>query len=129
MDLQVQNTQNKIYNSVRRTYIDNSDLKEGESICRKCKGTGEINSKESVIGYDFPDVCSKCGGRGIVDWVTQVVERPPVITGSHSTSSSSGARVRGKSGIVKHPIPPKTHIIKGIFKGKKVTNYKRRKVV
>jgi len=101
MDLQVQNTQNKIYNETRRTYIDESDCKEGESICKKCKGEGQIVVKN--YHHQHIEVCPQCLGKGIVDWVTQAVERPPVMTGSHSTSSSSGARVIGKHGIVKIP--------------------------
>jgi len=101
MTFEFQNTQNKIYNDVRRTYIDERDCKEGESICRKCKGHGQIDVK--CYHHTYIETCPQCLGRGIVDWVTQAVERPPVMTGSHSTSSSSGARVIGKHGIVKIP--------------------------
>ena len=123
--LDVQNTQNKIYNDARRTYIDESDCKEGESICKKCKGSGQVDVKN--YHHTYIETCPQCLGRGIVDWVTQAVERPPVAIGTDSSSSSSGARL---TGIVKRPIPPKGRIVKeGMFIRNKVTKYKRRKIV
>lgn len=133
--LEVQNTQNKVYNNARRTYLDEADLKEGESFCRKCKGVGEILSRISASGHEVPATCPQCVGRGIVDWVTQAVERPPLMTGSASSSSSSysGAKgIHGTSGraLPPKPTPPPSRIInEGFSIPKWVTKIKRRKIV
>ncbi len=127
--LAVSNTENKIYNEIRRSYLDDSDCKEGEVICRKCKGTG-IN-----YTHPFTHPCSKCAGNGIVDWVTQAVDRPVVMPtdSSSSASISSGGmrRPHGMSGptyrqTLKLP-KPKNKL--GNLLSKVVTNYKRRKIV
>lgn len=97
-EFEVINTQNKIYNNKRRTYIDHTDCKEGEAICRKCLGVGEILPKEEHFGVQN---CPKCQGRGIVDWVEQVVGKPILITDSSaSVSSTSGTSSAGSSGVV-----------------------------
>jgi hypothetical protein len=52
--------------------ITEKDLKEGEVICNKCKGTGSTspaNSRESI----YYQVCYKCHGRGKLDWVEMIV--------------------------------------------------------
>lgn len=67
----VQNNENKIYNYVRRIYLDDSDLKEGEVFCSECKGKGTIDNS-AVSGY-----CPKCWGAGILDWVERIVGREP----------------------------------------------------
>jgi hypothetical protein len=128
--MQIVNTQNKIYNNHRRTYLDKGDLKEGESFCRKCKGVGEIHNSP-IFG-----ICPQCVGRGIVDWITQAVERPPLMTGHSSSSScsSQGLGMNGTSGAVSlyhkgvRILKTNSDGIK-IFIPKQVTNYKRRKVV
>jgi len=75
MDITPQNTQNKIYNNIRRTWLDDSDLIEGEVFCKRCEGSGEI---KQTLGYYGTELCPKCFGKGIVDWVTQAVERPAI---------------------------------------------------
>jgi len=124
--LEVQNTQNKIYNEIRRTYLDDSDLKEGEVICRKCKGTGISYS------HPFTHVCSKCSGEGIVDWVTQAVERPVVfVTDSSAACSISSGQM---TSFPVYPSPFKVKSSRGLMINirksliKMVTNYKRRKL-
>jgi len=114
-DLEIVNTKNKIFNLKRRTYLDNTDLKEGESFCRKCKGRGEVTKGH----WDMVDTCPQCLGRGIVDWVTQAVKRPPLVA-TDSSSSVSDSLYNSNF---------KTDWIKGIFMYRKVTNFKRRKIV
>ena len=131
--MEVQNTQNKIYNNTRRTYLDEKDLKEGESFCRKCKGVGEILDGFSATDLHLPKICPQCVGRGIVDWVTQAVERPPLLmTDSSSVSSCSSRGKHGTSGraIPPKPKPPPCRIInEGFSIPKWVTKIKRRKIV
>ena len=125
----VQNTQNKVYNNKRRTYIDKSDCKEGEVICKKCMGAGELIPRDSHFRVD---ICSQCLGRGIVDWITQAVERPPLnFTDSSSSSSISSRPVKKTIGASVHssPKPVKFVANSGMIGLKQVTNYKRRKVV
>lgn len=134
MSFEVQNTQNKIYNIPRRTYIDEGDCKEGEQICRNCEGIGQVTPKNGPIRN-----CSQCLGRGIVDWVTQAVERPAIMTGQNSSgmsSSSSSPRsgkfgtsscfYTGTGGTVGPSIPLNNQ---GNIRIKPVTNYKRRRIV
>ncbi len=100
------------------------DLKEGESICRKCKGTGEslISNNNNIRVLNR---CQKCLGRGVVDWVTQAVERPPLMTGLASSSSHSlSSGMAGTSGISYKPV--KNIPMPGNICMKSVTNYKRR---
>lgn len=118
--LEVQNTQNKIYNNARRTYLDKNDLKEGESFCRKCKGVGEITNGSSATDLMLPVTCPQCVGRGIVDWVTQAVERPKLLINDSSSVSSCSA-------LPPKPKPPPCRIInEGFSMPKWVTNYKRK---
>lgn len=124
----VQNTQNKIYNNARRTYIDESDCKEGETICRKCKGQGNIMSPNGP----WSDNCPQCLGHGIVDWVTQAVKRPIMIATDSSCSSSASL----SSGMFKTYTPLIKEKPSGVLVSnirnlliKRVTNYKRRKIV
>ncbi len=123
------NTQKKIFNAKRRTYIDSNDCKEGEVICKKCKGKGENASEDGP----WCDSCSQCFGNGIVDWVTQAVERPPLILDSSSCSSVSSCSVitgmSGISGTIPKPQGPKNTVHIGMIAPKGVTNYKRRKIV
>lgn len=125
--LEVQNTQNKIWNNRRRTYIDKSDCKEGESICKKCKGVGEFINEEHH--HSLPTICPQCCGRGIVDWITQAVERPPTQMGSHSSSSSSSCSTTYHKSPLPNYKPVKLVSNPGMICTKQVTNYKRRKIV
>ena len=133
MKFEIQNTQNKVYNIPRRSYIDEGDCKEGESICRKCEGIGQVTTDGGPIMN-----CSKCLGRGIVDWISQAVVRPPQSSSTHgssgtSMSSSSNGQFGSSScvfngnGKVIGPHIPLQH--QGNIHIKKVTNYKRRKTV
>lgn len=45
-------------------------LKEGEIICNKCKGEGEI-----VYDNIFAIWCSKCRGTGKVDWISNAMNK------------------------------------------------------
>lgn len=45
------------------------ELKPGEFICPKCEGKGELDG-----GVFIHKVCKKCGGSGIVDWVSNATE-------------------------------------------------------
>lgn len=132
-DWSVQNTENKIYNNKRRTYLDKGDCKEGEVICKKCKGVGEINPPKDL---HLPALitCPQCFGRGIVDWVTQAVERPIIFgvdSSSSSSSSSYAVRVSGASGTSGPGYKPMKSmpIKKETFTSKWLTKYKRRKIV
>ncbi len=48
------------------------DLKEGEVICNKCSGTGEIHGRRRI---DASLTCSKCWGVGKLDWIDNVMGR------------------------------------------------------
>ena len=75
-------------------------------------------------------------GRGIVDWITQAVERPPIFgmdSSSSSSSSSYSVRVSGACGtsgavvLPPKPTPPPNRIInEGFSMPKWVTKIKRR---
>ena len=48
------------------------ELKPGEMICSKCHGEGEIlHGKVEVMDH----LCPKCKGKGIVDWVENIMGR------------------------------------------------------
>jgi len=52
-------------------------LEDGEMICSKCNGEGEVLPQNSHFGVEF---CDKCHGDGIVDWVDNIMGKPiPVI--------------------------------------------------
>ena len=128
--MEIVNTQSKVYNHVRRTYIDEKDCKEGELICPKCDGGGSWPKKFAKLEDPSFLRCHKCQGIGIIDWIEKVVGKPAIMTGGASSSSSTimyGAGIHGTSGIsynaVKSiPMPGNVHIKQG-------TNYKRRTVV
>ena len=47
-------------------------LKPGEMICSRCDGQGEIlHGKIELADY----ICPKCKGKGIVDWVENIMGR------------------------------------------------------
>jgi antitoxin component HigA of HigAB toxin-antitoxin module len=49
------------------------ELKEGEEVCQKCKGKGVIiNSDKSMMFADY--TCTRCGGSGISDWVSNAMQ-------------------------------------------------------
>jgi len=58
--MKICNTENKIYNEARRSYID---LKEGEEWCPRCHGKG----------YDIDKYyyCPTCRGVGKLDWISR----------------------------------------------------------
>jgi len=99
MSFEVCNTQNKIYNDKRRTFLDESDLKEGEVFCSKCKGTGTADNNSN--GY-FDSTCDKCHGRGIVDWIENVVGKPEPMG---NIASSSFSYVNTGPGVVTVNLP------------------------
>jgi|WetSurSiteA1Bulk_404760.scaffolds.fasta_scaffold00665_3 hypothetical protein len=55
------------------------DPEKGEEYCSKCKGEG----------IDKGEVCEKCWGVGIVDWITNAMGKKPRSSGSSSSSGSS----------------------------------------
>lgn len=61
-----------------------NELKEGELTCDKCNGTGCIPSKDNP--HEIASLCSKCQGAGIVDWIENIVGKPPI----DNYSSTSG---------------------------------------
>jgi hypothetical protein len=134
--LEVYNTQDKIWNDVRRTYIGESDLKEGELICKKCEGSGSQPKHKKLSDASFLR-CTKCGGRGIVDWAQNAVNRP-IVFGRDSSSSSSLSSWSPKNdpkydklrGMIQNSanqmkLQAKSRFLKNI----RVTKYKRRKIV
>ena len=64
----------KIFNHVRRSYITESDIKEGEMLCDVCEGGGSWPKKFARLEDPAFVPCYKCGGRGIVDWVENVTK-------------------------------------------------------
>ena len=123
--MEIVNTQNKVYNHVRRTYIDEGDCKEGQMICRKCEGGGSWPKKFARLEDPFFLRCQKCQGSGITDWIENVVGKPPIAFGVDTSSFSSiSAPVslyhKGVKLLETHSDGMK------IFTPKQVTNYKRR---
>ncbi|MCK5603329.1 hypothetical protein KAR91_15705 [Candidatus Pacearchaeota archaeon] len=55
--------------------IREEDLSEGEVICNKCLGAGEILRGD--IQY-MDEICSKCWGTGKIDWIENVMGKQPV---------------------------------------------------
>jgi DnaJ-class molecular chaperone len=96
--IKIIDTQNKVYNEFRRAYIGNEDLKEGETFCDKCGGTGVTPFKGPEYLQEY---CDKCRGQGVLDWIEKVVGKAPIPSELHGTSfcfhgtSGYGA---GKSG-------------------------------
>jgi len=136
--MEIVNTQNKVYNPIRRTYIDEGDCKEGELICPKCDGGGSWPKKNAAMEDPSFLRCYKCQGVGIIDWIEKVVGKALLISDSSSASSSSLSMpgFNGTSGISMpflkaDPSGQVDLYYSGVrnFTTKKVTNYKRRKVV
>jgi hypothetical protein len=57
------------------------DPEKGEEYCSKCKGEG----------IDKGEVCEKCWGVGIVDWITNAMGRKPSSSSSGIFSSSGSS--------------------------------------
>ena len=56
-------------NKLRQRIIkEKTHLKEGELFCDKCEGTGRHKFKENYLLR-----CPKCRGKGVVDWISNVV--------------------------------------------------------
>jgi DnaJ-class molecular chaperone len=66
MKMEVCNTQGTVYNPVRRSFIR---PKESEYFCPVCKGTGEITGDRAVVRR-----CTKCLGKGTLDWISRIIE-------------------------------------------------------
>ncbi len=52
------------------------DLKEGEIICDKCRGTGSIKVKRDPTKsgpYRPTMICLKCLGEGKFDWIENII--------------------------------------------------------
>ena len=49
------------------------ELQEHEVICSKCKGKKAIHSDDPQV---MSSMCSKCGGEGKVDWITNAMSKP-----------------------------------------------------
>jgi DnaJ-class molecular chaperone len=62
MNLRVCNTQDSVYNHIRRSYIR---PKEWEELCPICEGTGE-EIKEHL--------CLRCLGKGTIDWISKAMK-------------------------------------------------------
>lgn len=124
-NMKIVNTENKVYNHIRRTYIDEGDCKEGELICTKCDGSGSWPKKNAAMEDPYFLRCNKCQGVGIIDWIEKVVGKPAIMTGSSSTSSSSSMPL-GASGTSGMYNPVKSIPMPGSVHVNQVTNYKRR---
>jgi len=71
-------------------------LKEGEVICSKCHGAGQVLIVIRDNEYSYNDKCNKCYGEGKTDWVTNImwvepVVNEPLLSSSMSSSSSSSS--------------------------------------
>ncbi len=75
-------------------------LEEGEYICSECEGRGSIPSK--LRPNILAAMCKKCQGAGKLDWIENIVGKPPVSSaGSSSTSSMSSGTNAMISGMAK----------------------------
>lgn len=85
------------------------ELKEGEYECSECNGTGKAG---------IPYLCPRCQGAGKLDWIENIVGKPPkddygsssVSYCSFSCSSVSVSSSRNTTvipSIPKHYTPPK----------------------
>jgi len=83
------NSQDKVYNHIRRTYIDEADCKEGEMICNKCEGGGSWPKKFAAMEDAYFLRCNKCQGIGIIDWIENIVGKPVNMAGMDSSSYTS----------------------------------------
>jgi hypothetical protein len=72
-------------------------LNDGESICKKCNGTGQhfisvsgapYHNNHSPV-YGTVNVCSKCKGFGKVDWITNAMGEGKNVNNLHTHSLPS----------------------------------------
>jgi len=87
-------------------------LEEGEVICSRCEGEG----------WTYFDVCPKCQGRGVTDWVSNAMSADATATYYYSSSSISSSSMSSTSFSVKDPTTdPRTEDLKQY--AKKVQRY------
>jgi DnaJ-class molecular chaperone len=65
----VKNTQGCVYNHIRRSYLRPGDE---QRFCPLCKGIGEGDLKITEGQYFGSLVCSKCFGKGTIDWIKKL---------------------------------------------------------
>ncbi len=58
------------------------NLEEWEMVCDKCKGGGSFPKKFSKLEDPYYSTCSKCQGKGKVDWIENIVGRKPEFIGN-----------------------------------------------
>lgn len=87
-------------------------LEEGEVVCSRCEGEG----------WNHYDVCPKCQGRGITDWVSNAMSADATATYYYSSSSISSTSTSSTSIAVNYPkTDPRTEDLKQY--AKKVKRY------
>ena len=78
--------------------IEMNILNDGESVCKKCNGTGQcffstsetpqhnhsLNHNHNSPSYGTVNVCSKCKGFGKVDWITNAMGEGKNLNNSHT---------------------------------------------
>ncbi len=65
-------------------YVLNFKLEEGEMICNKCDGGGSFPKKFASVKDPHFLNCPKCQGKGIVDWIENIVGSKPFIASDSS---------------------------------------------
>lgn len=70
--------------------VSNFKLEEWEMVCDKCEGRG--------TSWIYTTPCSKCQGKGKVDWIENIVGKKPETI---DTSGSNNAFVGYQSGLCK----------------------------
>jgi len=73
------------------------EINEGEVVCNKCKGSGELVPD---LYTPYPRECDKCFGCGKLDWIEVVIGKQKLTDPSHvhsswRPSSSLGILVNG----------------------------------
>ena len=70
--------------------------------CDRCNGVGWTEDSEVIKRYSIHrDICPKCQGKGILDWIEQVVGVTPIkgSSGSGPSKSSSSYNLLKKNKI------------------------------
>lgn len=67
--LEIFNTQGKVFNEYRRSYIE---PKPGQVWCPECKGLGS-HPAEHIVNFEIVAQCKTCDGIGVLDWVERIV--------------------------------------------------------